>query len=280
MSTQLATPRAAAPALAPPQRASLLAVVRRGLRDQRRAPLTWGGGLGAMTALIAAIWPSIQGSVDELMKSYPEGLKTAFGIQDMNTVEKYVDAEMFSLIIPLAVAFFAVRCITNAIAGAEDRDHLDTLLTLPLSRRVLVAGSFVVTAVATAAILAVIWALTWVSGTIAGTGISARIMLDGVVNVWPLAMAFAGLAMLAAGVLHRPAPVTAVATGTLIAMYVIDLVGKLSDTIAPLRVVSAFSYYGSAIQHGLDATHVLGLIAAGLLAAVIGALLFERRDVL
>ena len=279
MSTQLAQPRAD-PVVAPPHRSSLEAVVRRGLRDQRRAPLTWGGGLGAMGALIAAIWPSIQGSIQELMKNYPDSLKAAFGIDELNSVEQYVDAEMLSFIVPLAVAFFAVRCVTNALAGAEDRGYLDTLLAVPLSRRVLVAGSFAVTAIAVAAILAVIWAMTLVAGTIAGTGISATTLGAGLVNVWPLSMAFAGVAALTTGVLHRPATVTAVATGTLLAMYVIDLVGKLSDPLAPLRSVSAFRYYGSAIQNGLDASHIVALTAAAALTALAGALLFDRRDVL
>jgi ABC-2 type transport system permease protein len=282
MSTQLIARHTAAPAGAvpPSQRRSLAAVVRRGLRDHARAPLTWGGGLGAMSALMAAIWPSIEGQMQDLMKSYPESLKTAFGITELNSVERYVDAEMLSLIVPLAVAFFAVRCVTNALVGAEERGHLDTLLTLPLSRRVLIAGTLIVTGISVAAILAVIWALTWAAGTIAGTGISALTLGAGVLNVWPLSMAFAGLAVLASGVMHRPTAVTAAATGTLLGMYVIDLVGKLSDAIEPLRVVSAFRYYGSAIQHGLDVSHLAGLTLAGLICAVAGAALFDRRDVL
>ena len=40
---------------------------------------------------------------------YPEGLKQAFNIEELNSVEAYLDAEMLSLIIPLAVAFLAVR---------------------------------------------------------------------------------------------------------------------------------------------------------------------------
>ena len=56
------------------------AVVRRGLRDHRRAPLAWGLPLGAMCALIVGIYPSIQDSLNELTKNYPEGLKQAFGI--------------------------------------------------------------------------------------------------------------------------------------------------------------------------------------------------------
>jgi ABC-2 type transport system permease protein len=253
--------------------------VRRGLLDQAHAPLTWGGALGAMGALVAAIWPSIEGSVDELMQSYPDSLKDAFNIAQLDTVEKYVDAEMLSLIVPLAVAFFAVRCIVRATVGAEERGYLDTLLSLPLSRRVLVAGSFIVTALAGGAILAVVWALTWLAGTIAGTGISAGTLAAGVFNVWPLAMAFAGLAALAAGALRHPGAVTAVGAGTLVAMYLVDVLGKLSDPLEPLRVVSAFRWYGSAIQDGVDWSHAAGLTLAGVVLAAAGAVLLERRDV-
>lgn len=264
---------------APPWWVSLGALVRRGLRDNRRAPLTWGGGLGAMTAMMAAIWPSIEGSVAELVESYPGGLKEVFGIQQLDTIEKYIDAEMLSLIVPLALAFFAVRCAIRATVTAEDRGHLDTLLSLPVSRRMLAASSFAVTGIALAAILAVIWALTWVAGVTVGGGISGGALAAGLLNVWPLAMLFAGIAVLAAGVLRRPATVTAVATGTLVAMYVLDLVGKLADAAAPLTPVSAFHYYGSAIQDGLDASHILVLTVVAFACAAAGAQLFERRDV-
>jgi len=170
--------------------------------------------------------------------------------------------------------------VAGATVGAEERGHLDTLLSLPVSRRVLVAASFAVTAVSVMAILAVIWALTWLVGTGLGTGISAGTLGLGLLNVWPLTMAFAGLAVLAGGWLHRTAPVTAAATGTLVAMYVLDVAGKLADVVEPLRVVSAFRYYGSAIQDGFDVSHAAGLTLVGLLLAAVGAHLFDRRDVI
>jgi ABC-2 type transport system permease protein len=258
---------------------SLLALVHRGLIDQRRAPLTWGGALGAMTALMAAIWPSIENSMAKLVESYPADLKEVFGIQQLDTIEKYIDVEMLSIVVPVTLAFFAVRCATRATVGAEDRHHLDTLLSLPVSRRVLVASSFIVTGLVLAAILGVIWVLTWITGTVVGGGISGATLAAGLVNVWPLAMAFAGLAVLVAGFLHRPTAVTAIAAGTLGAMYVIDLVGKLAPPVEPLRVLSAFRYYGSAVQDGLDVSHATGLVLVAVALASVGAMLFERRDV-
>jgi ABC-2 type transport system permease protein len=60
-------------------------------------------------------------------------------------------------------------------------------------------------------------------------------------NVWPLAVFFTGVAVLATAWLHTGGPVTAVAAGSLIGMYVVDLVGKLAEPIEPLRALSASS---------------------------------------
>ena len=89
------------------------AVLRRGLRDNRRAPLTWGGSLGAMSALMAAMWPSIEGTINDALENYPQGLKDAFNIRALDSLAAYIDAEMLSLIVPLAVAFLAVRVVSN-----------------------------------------------------------------------------------------------------------------------------------------------------------------------
>jgi len=258
---------------------ALRAVVRRGLRDNRRAPLTWGGSLGLMGGLMAALWPAIEDSMDELMESYPPALKDAFNITELNSVEAYVDGEMLSFIVPLAIAFLAVRCATRAISMAEESGFLDSVLAAPLARRTLVGGSFIVCAAVAAVVLAVITALTWVTGTIAGAEPSLVVLGRGFANVWPLAMLFGGLALLAAGVLHRAASVTAVSVGVLAAMYIVDLMGKLADPIEPLRFASAFKYYGSAVQDGIDPLAFAGLALAGAALATAGAFLFDRRDV-
>jgi ABC-2 type transport system permease protein len=236
--------------------------------------------LGAMSALMAAIWPSVEGAIGDALENYPEGLKEAFNIREITSVEAYIDAEMMSLIVPLAVAFLAIRVVTRAIAVAEEQRYLDTLLAAPVPRAVLVAGAFAVAAVVTAVVLAVSTLLTWIVAMLVGTDASLVILARGFANVWPVAMLFAGVAALAAGLLHRSAPVTAIATGTLLGMYVIDLVGKLADKVEPLRYVSAFRYYGSAIQDGIDPLAFAGLTLAGVALAVAGASMLRRRDVL
>ena len=283
MTTTATSPKqtAAAPALgAPGQLATLRALITRGLRDNRRAPLTWGASLGAFCALIVAMWPSIEDSIGAAIENYPPALKEAFNVQQLDSVEAYLDVEMFSLIVPLALAFFAIRCAIRLLVTAEEQRFLDTLLSAPVSRRVLAGASFAITALAAAAILTVIAAITLLAGVAIGVDPNAGKVAAGVANVWPLALFFAGLAILLAGLLHRPASVTAIAGGTVAAMYVVDLVGKVAEPMEPFRYVSAFKYYGSAMQNGIDPAAFAGVTVAAVVITAVGAVLFERRDVL
>ncbi len=258
---------------------SMRAVVRRGLRDRARAVSTWGLSIGAYGAFMAAIYPAIQSSIEKVIKSYPAGLKQAFGAESMNTVEGYLHAELFSLIVPLALGYFAIRAIAAATVGAEERGQLDTVLSWPLSRTVLLAGSYLVVALATLAIMMLTALLTFLGGAIAGTHISLGLVCAGVLGVWALTLFFAGVAALAAGAAHSPRAVNGIALGTLVAMYAIDLAGRLADGLAPIRWVSAFRYYGAPLRDGLDPASFVGLAAAGAMLVIAGAFLLERRDI-
>lgn len=257
----------------------LRAVMTRSWHEQRRALLTWGLSLGALGAFMAAIYPSVEDSLRKVAQNYPAALKQAFNVGTLSTVEEYVSVEMFSLIVPLAIGFFGVRSVMRPLVVAEEQGRLDTVLSLPLSRRTLVAGAFLVTVLLSAAILAVMGLMIFVSGRIAGTAISPGLTAAGAAGMWPFAVVFAGLAVLVGGLTSRTPVVTGVAVGTLVAMYALDLAGRLADALEPVRWLSIYRYAGNPMVDGLDVLPWLGMLAAGLLLACAGALLLERRDI-
>ena len=71
---------------------------------------------------------------------------------------------------------------------------------------------------------------------------------------------------------------TAIPVGVLVAMYFLDALSNMSDTIEPLRVLSAFNYYGSAIENGIDWLHAFGLTALAVVFMVLATVAFDRRD--
>lgn len=271
--------RATAPTPAPVASSVFTVLLGERLRERRLVPLVWGGSLGVMGAMMVLVWPSIEGTVSKLISSYPESMLKAFGISGFNTIEQYLDGELFGLLVPLASVVLVVRLVIRPIAGAEDAGQLDTWLTMPIPRRALAWSSFVAAIALLAATLAGMWLITMAVSVISGGGLSGEILARGLLNVLPLATFFAGLAMVATGAMRGSSRVTGVALGALFAMYLVDLVGKLAPEFDRLRYASAFRYYGSAIVNGLDAGHIGGLLAAGLLLAFVGAELFQRRDV-
>jgi beta-exotoxin I transport system permease protein len=257
---------------------TLLAVARGVLRDQRRSPFTWGIPLGLLSALELAIYPSVHKSLGKTLDSYPDAIKEAFRIETFDTPAQFVNGEMFSLIVPLAIGFFAIRAVSRPIAGYEENHWLDVVLAAPVRRRAIAGGAFAATAISVAAILAVMSALIWVAGQIFGAEIAVGDLAAALVGTWAFGLFFAGFALVACGRLSSWTSVTALSVGLLVTMYVVDVASRVADALEPAGYATAFHYYGSPLIDGLDAGHA-GLAAFGVLLALAGAALFERRDV-
>jgi beta-exotoxin I transport system permease protein len=248
------------------------------LHERRRSLLSWGLPIGLWSAFVVAIYPSVEDALSKAIASYPEALKQAFGIAELSSVEQYLNAEMLSLIVPLAVGYLAVRSVASGLSGAAESGRLDVLLSAPLSRRRLVAAGFLAAALELAGVLAVGLAICQLGSLLSGAGLSFGDALAGYANVWPLALLFAAFGVLATGWSLRTSVVTGSVAGLLVAMYVADLIGRLDTSLDWIRYGSAFRYYGRAIEEGIDPLSFAGLLAVAVLVAAIGALLFDRRD--
>jgi ABC-2 type transport system permease protein len=258
--------------------AQLAALISSHLSDRRRSLLAWGLPLGLMSAFIVAIFPSVEDSVTKVVEKYPSGLKEAFGIGQLSNVEQYLHAEMLSLIVPLALGYLAVRAVASGLAGAAETGRLDILLSAPVSRHRLCAAGFLATAIELAAVLAISFLLTILGSVLSGAGLNAGLAAAGFAAVWPLALLFAGLGILACAWSLRTSVVTGAVAGVLVAMYVADLIGKLDPSFDWLRYASVFKYYGNAIEEGIEPIAFGGVTIAACALAALGAWLFDRRD--
>jgi ABC-2 type transport system permease protein len=254
-------------------------LLERGLADRRRSVLWWGLSLGALAALMVTIYPSVDEAIQDATRNYPSTLREAFGIGDLSTVQQYLTAEVFSLIAPLAAAFFAIRSVVRDLPAAEEAGRLDVLLSAPVSRRALVAGSFATAAVALAGVLLIVAVLMLLASAIAGAGLPAGDALAGAFGVWPVALLGAGAAVVATGLTSHAPVVTGAAGGLLVAMYVLDVVGRIAPGGDWVRYASVFRYYGKPVEDGIDIASFAGIAVASACLLALGAWLFDRRDI-
>ena len=274
------------PAAVAAVRASRWPVLERSLHDRRRSLISWGLGIGVYVALIVAFWPSIRGSseITKAIENYPDAMKEFFGgaaAFDYTRPGGFLNTQLFSLILPLLIAIFAIGYGASALASVQQNTTLDVELALPLRRSRIVTEK-------TVALAAGVTSLTVLSGLVI-LAVGALVDLHiGAANV-AAACTGAGLIALLHGLLAldvgaatgNRALALGVSTAAFVAGYLIQALSGLVDGIEPLRNVSPLYHANGTIpiNTGFPLWHhfVLGAVCA--LLAVVAVRLFERRDI-
>lgn len=262
-------------------RGTLFALVSHTVRLQSRGVIIWSAALGLYSAAMVASFTAIEGSAEQLnqlMEAYPKGMMEAFGVTDLGDPANYLHSQVFGFA-PLALSFFPIMALANAIAGAEERGTIDVLLGNPLPRWQLVAGNFIAVALSLLAISALVGLLTWGTAVLVDVELSLRRVAGAVLNLWPVCLLFGGLALLCSALFHRRGLAIAVPAFLLFGMYLIDTVGRASKDLDDLRPASVFYYYGSAIENGIDRTNFGGITLVALALVLLATLAFQRRDI-
>ena len=251
---------------------------------QARSVAIWGAALGALGVMMVAIFPGIASGpgLEQMTDALPQGMMEAVGVEDvssMGTITGFLEAEIFGLVLPLAIPFFAILAAAGAIAGAEENGTIDVLMSNPLPRWQLVAAYFVSTAVSLAGVLAIFGLVLWGSAQFIDAELPIGTVAEGVFGAWPLALFFGGLAMVASAIVHRRMLAVGVAGGVLFVMYFLDVVSGLVEELEFLEYFSAIYYYGAPLTEGTDWASFAGLTGAALVLAAVAAFAFQKRDI-
>ncbi len=253
------------------------------LRMRLRSILIWSLSLSALTVLMVAIFPSM-GKIDfeQLLKQYPKAMLEAFGIEDTSqysTPIGYVNAELFSMMIPLAIAFLPLGVINQCLPAAEERHFLDNLLCTPVARWQVLAGAAVAGAVALATVLFAVWAITLLAAELLDVDLGMADLARSCASLWPLASFVASIGALMAGFGPGRGRMLGAAGGVLVLMYMLPVIAAFDKTFEQAEKLSVFYYYNDWLKHGVDLSEAFLVLLAAAALTAIGAALFERRDI-
>ena len=177
------------------------------LRLRRRSLATWTLSVTAYVLVIILVYTSI-GDIDfnQLMSQYPEEVKSFFGGEslDFSTPMGYLNAELFSLMVPLALAFLPITIASNALAAAEDQRHQDVLLGAPVPRWSLLLAVLAASAVSLAVLLAFLAVVSVLFAWAVGVDLGFAEFAEACAGVWPLALFYGAIAILTAAITPPP----------------------------------------------------------------------------
>lgn len=259
----------------------LTSVFAKALRDQRRGLLGWGIGTAATVLVMAAIWPSFsEADVNALLESYPSDLLDAFNVTAMDTGVGFLNAELFSIVLPAMFIVYAVGRGSRLLAGEEEAGTLAIVLTMPITRaRVLVhkaaglaAGLGVLALVLAAAIV--------VASPVFGMDVPVRDTLLGALTQWFIGLEFGLSALALAAATGRRALAIGVPAALAAGTYLAHLVAQLVDSLHWLRWISPFHAATTGGPLGPDLPALAWTMPlVGLVALAIAAPVLHSRDV-
>jgi beta-exotoxin I transport system permease protein len=259
-------------------------LARRGLADHRRALAGWCVGIAAYCLLVASIFPSIKGSeaITTLVRNYPDALKSLFGISsagDLSSGAGFIDAELFSLMLPLLVLALAIGSGARTFAGEEEAGRLELVLAYPVRRRdaVLAKGAALASEILLASLTGLLALL--VLDPVFGLGLSLGRLAAAMGALAALGLLYGWLALALGAWVPSKLVALAAPAGYAAAAYLVSGLHSLAGWLDPLRFLSPFWLIGSSpLQEGVNGWGVLVVLAAAAAVLGAGAMLVERRD--
>jgi ABC-2 type transport system permease protein len=259
-------------------------LLRRGVVDHRRALLGWCLGIAAYVAMLAAIFPSIEGTAGfkDLLENYPEAVKSLFGITggvDISQGPGFVDTEFFSLMLPLLAIVLAIGSGARTLAGEEDAGRLELVFVYPVRRRDAVLAKGAAVGLEVLAFCAVTYAALALASPVFGLDLPLGRLAGGVLGVGLLALLHGWLAVAVGAARPSRSLAVGVPAALAAAAYLVGGLHDLASWLDPLRFASSFWWIGQApLSTGIPWSRfaVVGLAAAVALAAA--GRLIERRD--
>lgn len=233
-----------------------------------------------------AMFPSIQeqaANFNELMKNYPEALMKAFNLEEMSfdTLEKFLAMEQFSFVWPLMVMFMLISLAGGSIAQEIERGTMELLLSRPISRIKIFLSRYLVG-------LAILFVFT-IFSIFAVVPLAKLHHLDYVfknhLTVAILGFLFGwavfSLALMFSAMFSERGKVYMMSGGTLLLMYVFNIIAALQENLEKLKYFSFFYYFDTqkALVHNIihqEAILVFALVIV--VCTALGAIWFKRRD--
>ncbi len=262
----------------------LRSIAGKTLHDQRRSLPWWVGGLAALVLMYASFWPSVRASgerFNEFVEQAPSWVRDLIGSPDFATPEGYVRSELFALTLPIILLVYGIGLGARAIAGEEERGSLDLLLSLPVSRRRVVAERFAALAGGLLLLSATAWAAILALGPPFDLRLDAAAVAAACLLAALLGLAFGSVALAVGAATGRRALAAGVAGALALLSFLVNTFATSVGWIRPLRWISPFRYYAAhdPLVGAFRPLDALVLVAIAAVALAVALATFERRDV-
>jgi ABC-2 type transport system permease protein len=257
-------------------------VFLKSLRDQRRALLGWSIGIVLLVVLEAALWPSIRNiaGVEEFLANYPEAMRKLFKLEQFSTGAGFMNAELFSALLPILFLVFGIGRGARMIAGEEEAGTLESLLVTQVSPVRLILEKVAALVVSLLILGIVLFAAVAGFSLVFGLGIEVADAATASLAMVLLGAEFGCFALAIGAITGRRSVAIGLAAIAALAAYLLYVAGELVKSVKPWQPLSPFHQALSGGPLGAGLVPAYGWMALVAVVVTIVALpIFNRRDI-
>jgi ABC-2 type transport system permease protein len=260
-------------------------IYRREMRASRRSLILWGIGMLMFIAASTGKYSAVSADPAALgiFNGLPMGLQAVFGVGSLDFTKA---SGFYGMIYPYLLLMAAIHAsmLGAVILSKEERDRTSEFLYVkPVTR------TGVLTAKLLAALTAVVifnlvtwgssaWLVSYFGKGEAVQGVIATLML----GMFLVQIIFLSLGIVSAATLKRPKASTGIATGIMLAAYILSIAIDVNDKVDWLKGFTPFQYFDAKLIVGqgqnLGVWYVVLSVALAMAFTVIAYWAFRKRD--
>lgn len=260
---------------------------RRLITDRRRGGRWWALGMAFGVGSTVALWPTLRASeeIDRVVEDLPTSMRALIGVQEgipLVSAPGYLQARMFSTLLPVVVLVYGIGLGARAIGGAEEDGTLQLAVTAPMPRRRLAAERLAASVVLVLGLAAIgiVTAIAVGAGVGVFDDVSVARLFVAAAAVSAFALLHLALAFAVGAAVGRRGPAIAAASAVAVGGYLLHGLSASAPALHGVRGVSPWWWLLDRNLLVQDPTFLaLGLpVVLAVVLASIGLLAFDRRD--
>jgi len=252
--------------------------------ERRRSLVFWFIGFLSFGVMMVGFFKSMGDTLsayDQILENIPPAFQALVGeISSLTTIEGYLTAELFNLMLPMMFAILGIGLGATLISQEESLGTLELLLARPITR----SRIFCEKALALVTQLALMAVATWLGIIVTAAAINVDISAVNVfwatLTLFILALDFSLFALAGSVIFSRGISI-GVTTVLFIATYFLTTLAPLSNLLTKIEKLSPFYYYPAEkiLTEGVDFVAIGVLIMPAIILYVVGESGFRLRDI-
>lgn len=240
-------------------------------------------GLAVLALFFIAFFPSFADvDMDAYVEAFPPAFREAFGIEAIGTIEGFLAVEIYQFLWVLLLGLYVAYVGAGTIASDVERDRMDLLLSLPVSRTRVVGEKFLALAVPIVVLNVVVPVAVYGGVLAVGESVDAvDLAMVHALSV-PYLLACAAIGLLLSTAFDRADIAQRVAIAAVFVLFLIDSISASAEDYEWIGRVSPTYYYDPTailVEGSHDLVDGAVLLVAAVALVAIAVVRFRRADI-